>query len=288
MTEDKFIDVSADLKQPTGGIIHWAESYEVTFSPEIGKLVLALSKAQLQYKPVLKQTANEAYKRNGTASKYADLAEYIDATQEALATNELVVTQWPDVSPQAKSMSLVTILAHSSGQWMRGKLTLPAIGRDGFTAQSCGSSITYARRYSYAAITGCASEDDDGNAASGVGSKADAQAVGTQKVKEFQAKVRAQEQAKTGDLETPLKESIAKAKANGNGHKARIDHPEVHHPFYFTAHGKLDDDKILTFMRDVNASRRKDEEGFMYWRVPSDYEKSFRELCEKLQIQVTE
>src|SRR5262249_55696973 len=90
--------------------------------------------------------------------------------------------QWPDVSPEAKSMSLVSILAHSSGEWIKGTLTLPATGRDGFTAQSCGSSITYARRYSYAAITGCASEDDDGNAASGRGSVEAAQAVAQEKI----------------------------------------------------------------------------------------------------------
>jgi hypothetical protein len=82
-------------------------------------------------------------------------------------------------------MSLISVLMHSSGEWMKGKLTLPAIGRDGFTAQSCGSSITYARRYSYSAITGCASEDDDGNAASGVGSREAAQAVAAEKLATF-------------------------------------------------------------------------------------------------------
>jgi hypothetical protein len=162
--------------------------YEVVFSATIGKLVLALSKAQLNYKAVLKQNENEAFRRGNRVSKYADLATYIDATQEALAKEELVVIQWPDVSPEAKSMTLVSILAHSSGEWMRGRLTLPALGRDGLTAQACGSSITYARRYSYAAITGCASEDDDGNAASGRGSSEAAQAVAEEKLAKFRDK----------------------------------------------------------------------------------------------------
>jgi hypothetical protein len=222
MTPDKFsYPDTAPMGEPLPVEPTWVESYEVSLSPDIGKLVMALAKAQLAFKPVLKQTANEGFKRNGVASKYADLATYIDATQEALATNELVVMQWPDVSPGAKSMSLVSILAHSSGQWVRGKLTLPAMGRDGFTAQSCGSSITYARRYSYAAITGCASEDDDGNAASGRGTVEAAQAVGEQKIKDLQAKTRAQEQAKLSDLTGPLQDSIAAAQAHkpaGNGH----------------------------------------------------------------------
>lgn len=165
------------------------EAWEVTLSPGwTGKLIEALAKAQLKFKPVLKQVENAAFTRGARISKYADLAEYIDATQSALAEQGLVVTQWPDVSPEAKSMSLVSYLMHSSGEWMRGKLTLPAIGRDGFTPQSCGSSITYARRYSYAAITGCASEDDDGNAASGRGSSEAAQAVGEAKVAKLKGK----------------------------------------------------------------------------------------------------
>jgi hypothetical protein len=41
------------------------------------------------------------------------------------------------------------------------------VNRGDFSAQSAGSAITYARRYSYMAILGFAPEDDDGNAASG-------------------------------------------------------------------------------------------------------------------------
>lgn len=169
-------------------VMELAPVWEVTLSPNwTGKLIEALAKAQLEFKAVVKQTDNAAFMRGGKASKYADLAEYIDATQGPLAKNGLVVTQWPDVSPEAKSMSLVSFLMHSSGEWMRGKLTLPAIGRDGFTAQSCGSSITYARRYSYAAITGVASEDDDGNAASGRGTSEAAQEVGKAKIASLKA-----------------------------------------------------------------------------------------------------
>jgi len=159
----------------------------MTHSPTIGKLVEALCKAQLKFKPILKQTENAAFTRGSRVSYYADLAAYIDATQEALASEGLAVLQWPDVSPEAKNMTLESMLAHSSGEWMRSTLTLPALGRDGFTPQSCGSSITYARRYSYAAITGCAAEDDDGNAATGIGSKEAAKKTGDSKIAEANA-----------------------------------------------------------------------------------------------------
>lgn len=162
--------------------------FEITRSATFGKLVAALAKAQLRFKPILKQNENAAFTRGTRISYYADLATYIDATQEALASEGLVVMQWPDVSLDAKSMTLVSILAHSSGEWIQGRLSLPALGRDGFTAQSCGSSITYARRYSYAAITGCAAEDDDANAASGRGTSEAAQEVGKRKVEDLKAK----------------------------------------------------------------------------------------------------
>jgi ERF superfamily protein len=175
--------------------------WEVAMSPVwSGALVKALAAAQLEYKPVLKQQENEAFRRGARVSKYADLAEYIDATQEALAKHGLVVTQWPDVSTDAKAMSLTSFLMHESGEWMRGRLTLPALGRDGFTAQSCGSSITYARRYSYGAITGCASEDDDGNSASGRGTSEAAQAVGERKVAELKEKAKKTDEAPSGPV----------------------------------------------------------------------------------------
>jgi hypothetical protein len=193
-------DESEKITADTPPLEIWPSEHDlqVTHTPTIGKLVAALAKAQLNYKAVLKQNENVAFMRGGKASKYADLATYIDATQEALAKEELVVMQWPDVSPEAKNMSLVSILAHSSGEWIKGTLTLPALGRQGFDAQSCGSSITYARRYSYAAITGCASEDDDGNAASGRGSREAAQEVAREKNEAARAR-----QAQQGASDTP-------------------------------------------------------------------------------------
>lgn len=176
-----------EVNKETGEVIpdsRLSDGWSVTSSPTIGKLIDALTKAQLKFKPVLKQNENVAFMRGGKASKYADLATYIDATQVALAENGLAVLQWPDTATDAKSMTLESILAHSSGEWMRGRLTLPATGRDGFSAQSCGSSITYARRYSYAAILGVASEDDDGNAAVGIGTPEQQKEVLDRKLKD--------------------------------------------------------------------------------------------------------
>jgi ERF superfamily protein len=153
---------------------------------EIGELAKALAAAQLDFKPTVKDTINPYYN-----SKYADLASVINATQTALAKQSLVVIQTPVVDLQGQRAGVKTMLVHGSGQSITTDLVLPATmkSKDGsvrFDAQSVGSAITYARRYTYQAIIGVAAEaDDDGNAASGLnGSKEAAQAVATRKINE--------------------------------------------------------------------------------------------------------
>jgi hypothetical protein len=57
-----------------------------------------------------------------------------------------------------------TMMLHSTGEWISETLSLPIMKHD---AQSIGSTCTYARRYSWAAICGLAQEDDDANASVG-------------------------------------------------------------------------------------------------------------------------
>ena len=128
----------------------------LTTSDEIGELAKALAVARKDFRPVLKDASNPFFK-----SKYADLAGVIESTSEALSKNGLVVIQSPRL--KENRISVTTLLAHSSGQWLRDELELPLAK---FDAQGAGSAITYARRYAYQAIVGVAAEDDDGNAAS--------------------------------------------------------------------------------------------------------------------------
>lgn len=126
-------------------------------SESIAKLAEALSKAQGKIKGASKDTANPFFK-----SKYADLASVWDACREQLSAHGLSVIQTTDNAPEG--VCVVTTLAHSSGEWIRGKLTMQPVKND---PQGVGSAITYARRYALAAMVGVAPEDDDGNAASG-------------------------------------------------------------------------------------------------------------------------
>lgn len=127
-------------------------------SEQIGKISAALSKAQGQIKGAVKDAANPFFK-----SKYADLASVWEACREALTANELAVTQVNDVSDNG-SVIVETMLSHSSGEYITGRL---AMTPKDTSPQGIGSCITYARRYALAAIVGVAPEDDDGNVAGG-------------------------------------------------------------------------------------------------------------------------
>jgi hypothetical protein len=124
----------------------------VTRSPTIAKLVSALSKVQGEMKAAKKDSENPFFK-----SHYADLASIWDACRAPLAKNELAVLQYVDAG------DLVTMLAHSSGEFVNGRIAITT-KKDG-DVQSLGSAITYLRRYALAAMVGVVTEDDDGNAA---------------------------------------------------------------------------------------------------------------------------
>lgn len=128
----------------------------------IQELAKALALAQAEIKHAEKSAENPAFKRDGKTLRYATLADVWDACREPLTKHGLSVVQSP--SRAEHGVSVTTLLMHTSGQWLESTLEVPV---GGGTAQAFGSAITYARRYSLAAIVGIApDEDDDGNAAS--------------------------------------------------------------------------------------------------------------------------
>jgi hypothetical protein len=128
-----------------------------TFTP-IGKnIAAAFVKAQRAFGPALKTSVNPHFK-----SKYADLANCIEAVIEALNANGIGLMQ--RTYECKDGVLLETVFIHESGEVMEcGMLHLPASKLD---AMGFGSALTYARRYSILAATGLAPEDDDGVAAS--------------------------------------------------------------------------------------------------------------------------
>jgi len=125
---------------------------EVRFSEQRDQLFTALAKARKTFKPVLRKSRNPFFK-----SKYADLAEILDATVESLSDNGLSVMQFPTMDMEGHVV-IITVLGHASGQWAEGRLPMPIAKQ---TPQEVGSITTYGRRYSIGSLLNVASEDDD-------------------------------------------------------------------------------------------------------------------------------
>lgn len=127
-------------------------------SVSITELTKALSAAQAAMPDAAFDHTNPHYK-----SKYASLSSVRAAVKDGLAKHGLAVTQVTDLLEigDTTHFVLITRLSHTSGEWQESIYPL-AIGKP----QEIGSALTYARRYTLAAICAIASdEDDDGEAA---------------------------------------------------------------------------------------------------------------------------
>jgi hypothetical protein len=128
-------------------------------SETIGALAGALAKAQGAMNHAAKGSVNPHFR-----NRYADLASVLDACRAELAANGIAVLQ--PVRVEGKTVTVSTVLAHSSGEWMSCDLSSEARAAG---PQEVGSVITYLRRYGLAAMAGVASDDDDGEAGAGRG-----------------------------------------------------------------------------------------------------------------------
>lgn len=138
---------------------------DIETSPELNKFFEAFAKAQGMIQLAAKDAKNPAFKdrdnpkrKDGTS--YADLAAVWEACRTALTSNGICVLQVPFNA--GTDIGVLTMLGHSSGQWVRGRLQVKPAQ---FTAQAVGSATTYLRRYCLAAMAGVApkGDDDDGN-----------------------------------------------------------------------------------------------------------------------------
>lgn len=124
-------------------------------SESIKELAEALRTVQMNLKGAIKDSINPFFKSN-----YADLESVWEACRAPLADNGLCVIQTNGGT--AEFPSVITTLAHVSGEWIRGELALSPLKKG---PQDIGSCITYGRRYGLAAIVGIIQVDDDGEGA---------------------------------------------------------------------------------------------------------------------------
>jgi hypothetical protein len=120
------------------------------------ELFAALAKAQNAVENATKGSVNPHFK-----NRYADLAEVLNTIRPVYSANGLSIIQNP--SFDGSLVNVTTILAHSGGGYITAVASCVPSKSD---AQGIGSATTYLRRYSLAAMTGVAQEDDDGQSAS--------------------------------------------------------------------------------------------------------------------------
>lgn len=124
-------------------------------SETIGEITSAMVKAQQNMANAKKGVNNPFFK-----SKYADFNEVRATVLPALNENGIAVFQTP--GEQDGRIIVETVLAHESGEWIAGTVSLKASKDD---PQGAGSAITYGRRYGLSALCSLGAEDDDAEGA---------------------------------------------------------------------------------------------------------------------------
>ena len=117
------------------------------------ELLAALAIAQGEVENATKASTNPHFK-----SKYADLAEILNTVRPVFSKHGLSIIQSTEFN--GSLVSVTTTLAHKTGGYINSTASCVPAKSD---AQGVGSSTTYLRRYSLAAMAGIAQEDDDGN-----------------------------------------------------------------------------------------------------------------------------
>lgn len=123
-----------------------------TTSVTIAAIAGALAKAQGEIRNPAFDRVNPHFK-----NRYATLGAHIDAVRAPLSKHGIALIQ-SITAPSAGNIGVSTILAHSSGEWMRFDVAIPSAER--MAIQVAGSNWTYLRRYALAAVLSIVGEED--------------------------------------------------------------------------------------------------------------------------------
>ena len=132
-------------------------------SSSMGAIAGALAKAQseiLNPEKTLTATIRTPLAPNGERTfRYASLASGLDIVRKCLGKHEIAVIQQTTIDAEAKLVKLITMLAHTSGEWVSSDWPVCPINEIA-SPHRMGAALTYARRYALFALVGIAGEDD--------------------------------------------------------------------------------------------------------------------------------
>src|SRR5919108_564722 len=132
-------------------------------SESIGTIAAALAKAQAELtnpEKSLVATIRSPFPREADRTfRYAPLSSGLDIVRKSLGRHEIATIQATAIDNDAGLLRLMTVLAHSSGEWISSEWPVCQI-TDIASAQRMGAALTYARRYALFTLVGIAGEDD--------------------------------------------------------------------------------------------------------------------------------
>jgi ERF superfamily len=132
-------------------------------SEKIGTIAAALAKAQAELtnpEKSLTATIRSGRPMEGERSfRYAPLSSGLEIVRKSLGRHEIATVQTTEIDKDAGLVRLMTVLAHSSGEWLSSDWPVCPISDIG-SPQRMGTALTYARRYALFTLVGIAGEDD--------------------------------------------------------------------------------------------------------------------------------
>jgi hypothetical protein len=132
-------------------------------SESIAALAAALAKAQMALtnpeKSLTGTVPSSRYDEPGRTFRYAPLSSGLDIVRKALGEQGIATLQTTTIDQDIQTVSLTTLLAHASGEWIASDWPVCALS-DMSTPRRMGAALTYARRYALFTLVGIAGEDD--------------------------------------------------------------------------------------------------------------------------------
>ena len=91
--------------------------------------------------------------------RYAPLSTGLEIVRKTLGQHEIATVQTTAIDQNTGIVNLITMLAHSSGEWIASDWPVCTISETA-TPHRMGAALTYARRYALFTLVGLAGEDD--------------------------------------------------------------------------------------------------------------------------------
>jgi hypothetical protein len=132
-------------------------------SESIASLAAALAKAQMALtnpeKSLTGTLPGNRPDEPGRTFRYASLSAGLDIVRKVLGQHEIATLQTTMIDQDIQTVSLTTVLAHSSGEWIASDWPVCTLS-EMTVPRRMGAALTYARRYGLFTLVGIAGEDD--------------------------------------------------------------------------------------------------------------------------------